>query len=61
MNDKKLEWHEVFWDGETVIDAADYLDGVLICIDKTEHQQFLPGYRVKPMQGDMDRARLERR
>ena len=57
--DDPLEWHVVFDDGQSKIYAADIFDGVLLLIATT--RQFLPGYRVLPQQGDMDRARLVRR
>jgi len=61
MTDPKLKWHEVFNDGSTSMDAANCLGGVLLSIDDEDPKQYLPGYRVKEQQGDMDRAALVRR
>jgi len=70
--DRTLEWHVVFDDGDASVLAADLFDGVMLMIVRralapgtsgwqSSTRQFLPGYRVRPMQGDMDRARLVRR
>jgi len=55
--DPELQWHEVFDDGENLILAADMGPGCLVWIGMGDIH-FVPGVRVEPMTGDMDRARL---
>jgi len=55
--DPELQWHEVFYNGFVRIDAAEMGPGCLVSIDN-EPAHFVPGVRIKPMTGDMDRARL---
>ncbi len=64
MTDRPLEWHEIFNDGDVGIEAANIFDGVLLSMTFSGvyvTRQFIPGYRVLPKQGDMDRAALVRR
>lgn len=66
MTDPKLEWQRIFDDNVTTIDAANCLGGAVVAIRLEEPMvtistQYLPGYRVKEQQGDMDRAALVRR
>ena len=60
--DDPLEWHVVFDDGKTIIQAANLFDGVWLLPEWRQRSslQFLPGYRVK-YEPEMDRARLVRR
>jgi len=55
--DPELIWFEVFNDGDTYIEAAEMGPGCLISINLGD-AHFVSGVRIKPMTGDMDRARL---
>ena len=62
MTDPRLIWINVFDDSELTIRAANHMDGVLLKFDNDQSTvQFLPGYRVRKQEGDMDSAGLERR
>jgi len=61
--DPRLKWYEVFNDGETRIDAAEMGPWCLLSINlrqstKERTLTLIPGVRIEPMTGDMDRARL---
>ena len=57
FDDPKLQWYEVFNDGETVVMAAQMGLGCLIQIGHGA-AHFVPGVKIKKETGDMDRARL---
>ena len=62
MTDPRLDWYQVFDDGNTLIMAANWMDGVLLSFNMNMTQlQFVSGYRVRKQEGDMDSARLARR
>ena len=62
MTDPRLNWYQVFDDENTLIMAADWMDGVLLSYNMNLAQlQFVSGYRVRKQEGDMDSAGLERR
>ena len=62
MTDPRLNWTNVFDDGELTIRAANHMDGVLLKFDNDRSTvQFVPGYRVRRQEGDMDSAQLARR
>jgi hypothetical protein len=56
--DLKLQWAEVFNDGETVITAAKVWGGVCLLRINGGDPYPVSGLKVIPKEGDMDRPRL---
>ncbi len=48
-----MEWTKIDYDGE-MLDAVDFLNGVLVALEPPSIPVFVPGYYVQEQRGDMD-------
>lgn len=48
-----MEWVKIDYDGE-MLDAVDFLDGILVALEPPSIPVFVSGYYVQEQRGDMD-------
>jgi hypothetical protein len=55
-----MEWHTIDYNG-TKVQAADFLDGVVVVIEHMDEPMYCPGWYVQEARGDMDGPALRER